>query len=224
MVTTALVLVTGMVFIFAWNPLVHHNGSWATGGDLWGIYRGAHYVAWGSLGGIYTSGTGIVSFPGMAILLAPVAWTTGHFHMSESYGPFFIPRPTAALVLMPVELLLGSTVIFASDALAERLGVGRTRRIWLCLSVGVLAWLVVEVWGHAEDALAVTFAMYAMIAMLNRKWALMGWLFGLGILMQPLVALLLPLFIGASPRGSAVPVGRAVLGALGGPGRRGLRR
>jgi hypothetical protein len=200
-VTTALVLATGMVFIFAWNPLVHHNGSWATGGDLWGIYRGAHYVAWGSLGAIYTGGTGIVAFPGMSVLLAPVAAITGHFHMTESYGPFFIPRPTAALVLMPVELLLASTAIFASDALAERLEVGRRRRIWLCLTVGAVVWPVAEVWGHAEDPLAVALAIYAMIAMLNRKWAVMGWLFGLGILMQPLVALLLPLFIGASPRG-----------------------
>ena len=63
----------------------------------------------------------------------------------------------------------------------------------------MVAWPVVAVWGHAEDVLAMTFAIYAMIAMLDGKWKKMGWLFGLGIVMQPLVALLLPLFIGATP-------------------------
>ena len=72
-------LVIGMIFMFFWNPLVHHVGSWNTGGDLWGIFRGAHYVGWGFPGGIYTSGTGIVTFPGMAILLAPIAMLVDHF-------------------------------------------------------------------------------------------------------------------------------------------------
>jgi hypothetical protein len=55
--------------------------------------------------------------------------------------------------------------------------------------------------GHAEDALALTFATYALIAMLDGKWTRCGWLMGFGIVMQPLVLLLLPLLIGASPAG-----------------------
>jgi hypothetical protein len=191
----------GMAYMFYWNPLVHHNGSWSTGGDLWGIYRGAHYVAWGYLGGIYTNGTGIVAFPGMSVLLAPVAFLTGKLHMSESYAPYFLVRPTAALILQPLEVLLGATVIFASDAVAERLGASSRRRAWLCVVVTIVMWPACAVWGHAEDLLALTFALYAMIALMDRKWSKMGWLFGLGVAMQPLVLLLLPLFIGASPRG-----------------------
>jgi hypothetical protein len=79
---------TGVAFLLAWNPLVHHVSAWATGGDLWGIYRGAHYVGWGSVGDLYTNGTGIVAFPGMAVLLSPVALITWHLHMTESFGPY----------------------------------------------------------------------------------------------------------------------------------------
>jgi hypothetical protein len=56
-------------------------------------------------------------------------------------------------------------------------------------------------WGHAEDVLAVTFALYALMALEDRRWSRCGWLLGFGIVMQPLVALLLPLFIGATPAG-----------------------
>jgi len=214
----------GMAFMLAWNPVVHHSPGWAVGGDLWGIYRGAHYIGWGSLGGIYTSGTGIVAFPGMSVLLTPVALVTWHLHMTESYGPFMLAHPSVALVVMPIELLLASTVVFASDALAERLGVLKRRRMWLCVAVAVIAWPTAALWGHAEDSLAMTFALYAMVAMLDKKWTAMGWLLGLGIVMQPLVTLMIPLFIGATPQGqrfmlavrsaalSAVLVGVAFLG------------
>jgi len=201
---TALLVFIGLLYMFYWNPLVHHANSWATGGDLWGIYRGAHYVGWGSLGGLYSQGTGIVAFPGMAVLLSPIALITWHLHLTESYAPYFLAHPSAALILQPIELLLASTVLFATDALAERLGVVERRRMWLCAVVVCVAWPTAAMWGHAEDSLAVTFALYAMVAMLNKRWAAMGWLFGLGIVMQPLVALMIPLFIGASPRGQRV--------------------
>ena len=195
-----------MVFMLKWFPVVDHTQSWAVGGDSWGIYRGAQYVSWGDLGGIYNQGTGIVSFPGMEILLAPIAMIGDHFNLISSYGPFAIPRPSVALLLVPVELLLAVTVIFAADALAERMGVSSRRRIWMCLMVGVVAWPTAAVWGHAEDSLAVTFALYAMVAMLDRRWARMGWLFGFGIALQPLVGLMLPLFLGCTPRGQRLIV------------------
>ena len=197
----------GMVFMVEWDPLVHHSQNWVIGGDVWGIFRGAQYVSWGDLGGIYNQGNGVVAFPGMEVLLAPVAFVSDHFHLVSSFGPFVIHRPSTALVLMPAELVLASTVVFAADALAERLGVNRRRRICLCAAVAVVAWPTTAIWGHAEDALAMTFTLYALTAMLNRKWALMGWLLGVGVLMQPLVVLLLPLLLGATPRGQRFLLG-----------------
>ena len=158
-------------------------------------------MGWGYLGGIYSDGTGIVTFPGMSILLAPVAMASSHFHMSESFAQFVVAKPSAALILQPVELALTSSVIVASDSLAEQLNVSARRRRYLCIAVAIIAWPVAAVWGHAEDVLVVTLSMYGLVAFLNRKWATMGWLLGFGIVIQPLVALLVPLLIGATPHG-----------------------
>ena len=106
----------GLLYMFLWNPVVHHTSTWAIGGDVWGIYRGGQYVLWGDLGGIYNQGTGIIAFPGMSVLLVPVAFVSQHLNLSSSFGPFMLQRPSVGLVLMPVELLLGSSVIFAADA------------------------------------------------------------------------------------------------------------
>jgi hypothetical protein len=201
---TILMLLAGMLFMFCWNPVVHHYPTWNTGDDLWGIFRGAHYVGWGFLGGIYTPSNGIISLPGMSVLLAPVAVLSGHLHLTESYPPDMLAHPTAALLLQPIVLLLASTTVFASDALAQRLGVMQGRRAHLWFIIAIVAWPTAAVWGHPEDALAMTFAIYAMVAMLDRKWSRCGWLLGVGIVLQPLVALMLPLFIGATPRGKRV--------------------
>jgi hypothetical protein len=203
-ITTVAFVIVGLAFMFAWMPVVNHQAAWYTGDDLWGIFRGAHYVGWGYLGGVYAPGNGIVSFPGIAVVLAPVAMVSGRLHLSESYGSIILLRPTAALLLQPIELLLTATVIFASDALAECLHVPAKRRIALCFAVGAVAWPVAAIWGHAEDALAMTFAMYAMVAVANRKWARCGWLLGLAIVIQPLAALLIPLFVGTVPAGKRV--------------------
>ncbi|MBF6555285.1 MAG: hypothetical protein IVW52_03825 [Acidimicrobiales bacterium] len=197
-------LATGMAFMFEWNPLVHHSDSWNIGSDLWNTFRAAHYVGWGYLGGIYDPANGIITFPGMAALLAPVAMLSGTLHLSESFMPYTVPYPTAALLLVPIELVMAASVVFATDALAESLQVGTRRRAALCVLVAVIAWLTASVWGHPEESLAMTFALYAMIAMLEGKWVRCGWLFSLGIVLQPLVALTLPLFIAATPRGMRI--------------------
>ena len=89
--------------------------------------------------------------------------------MTESFAQIVVARPTAALILEPIELILASTVIVASDALAEKLLVSRQRRFMLSIAVAVVAFPVAAVWGHAEDALTMTFGIYAMAAMLDRR-------------------------------------------------------
>jgi hypothetical protein len=202
---TLISLAAGMALLFGWGPVIAHKPAWATGQDLWGTFRSAHYVGWGDVGGIYTPGTGFVSFPGMPMLLAPVAMLSSWLHLTESFEPYFLARPTAALLLQPIEVSLTCTVIFACDALAQCLNVSRRRRNALCVVVAVLALPVGAAWGHAEDALAMTFAIYSLLAMYQAKWKLSGWLMGFGIVMQPLVGLLLPLMVAAYASGRRMP-------------------
>ena len=180
LVVAGVMLVAGMVFMVAWTPLILHNGSWNMGDDEWGIFRGAHYVGWGYLGGIYTPSNGIISFPGMSVLLAPLAMLSGTLHLTESYPPYFLTQPTAALLLQPAELLLASTVVFAADALAECLEVARRRRVALSFTIGLIAWPTAAIWGHAEDSLAMTFALYALVAFLQKKWTALWMAIGVG--------------------------------------------
>jgi hypothetical protein len=203
---TVVFVAAGMGFMFGWLPIFRHQTGWDTGGDLWGIWRAAHYIGWGFLGGVYDPSTGVNSLPGIEVVLAPFAMVSGHLRLTESFPPYMTAHPTAALLLEPIELLLASTVLFAVDALAEQLRVGKGRRISLCIVATVIAWPTVAIWGHAEVCLALTFAIYALIAALNGKWKACGWLFGFALLMQPLVVMMLPLVVAMSPTGQRVMV------------------
>jgi hypothetical protein len=192
-VTLAFV-VTGMAYSLFWAPVVRHHPYWIDPGDLWATYRDAHYIGWGDLGGIYGAGAGLVTFPGILLALAPVAMLSGALGMTESF-PKFLAHPAAWLVLGPYEMLLSCIVLFASDALAQRLGVGRGRRIVLCLAEAAVLWNVSVWWGHPEDAVAVGFAIYALVFALDGRWTGAGWLFGAAMATQPLVLLMLPVML-----------------------------
>jgi hypothetical protein len=197
-VTVAFVLI-GMAFSFWWGPVVRHHPYWITPGDLWSTYRAAHYVGWGDLGGIYGAGTALVTFPGIVLLLSPVAMVTGKLGLSESF-PKFLAHPTSWFVLGPVSFLLCGIALFASDALARRLGVSRGRRGVLCVAEAVALWNVAVIWGHPEDAVAVGFALYALTFALDGRWTGAGWLFGAAMAVQPLVVLMLPVLLALAGR------------------------
>jgi hypothetical protein len=198
-IVTVLLLGTGMAYSLFWAPVIRHEPMWITPFDLWGTYRAAHYIGWGYLGGIYSSGTGLVTFPGVLLLLAPVAMLTGALGLTEAF-PRLVLHPTAWPLLGPAEMLVGSVALFASDALAERLGVSRTRRFVLCLAEGAVLWNVLVLWGHPEDALAVGLATYALVMALDGRWTGAGWLFGAAMATQPLVALILPVLLAMGGR------------------------
>jgi hypothetical protein len=195
------VVVVGILYFFFYDPLFRHSSTWADPSDLWGMFRASHYVGWGFLGGIYNQETGMVTFPGIAVLLAPIAMLADLFHLSAPIEYFRIAHPSAAPLLVPIVLLLASTVVVAADALADELGVGAARRAIVALLVGAMAWAATIIWGHPEDALVMTFGCLAMVAVLRDNWRRAGWLFGIAIVFQPLIALAIPLFFAATPRG-----------------------
>jgi len=202
MMVTVVVLGTGMAYSLLWGPVVRHQGSWVFPGDIWGAYRSAHFVAWGSFGSVYAASTSIVTFPGILMLFAPLAMFTGSLGMTESF-PFFPPHPAAWLLLGPYEILIGCVALFACDALAERLEVSSGRRVVLCVVEGVVLWPVLVAWGHPEDALALALAVYAMVFALDHRWTGAGWLFGAAIATQPLVVLMLPVVLAMSGKRQA---------------------
>ena len=194
----ALVVGVGMLYTLVWGLLVQHGSHWVVPGDIWGTFRAAHYVGWGDIGDVYSPQTALVSLPLVTVVLAPVAMLSGHFGLTESL-PYFLPHPTAWLLLGPAELLIGASVLFPLDALAEHLGIAARRRIALCAVETVLVWPVLALWGHPEDALALTFALYGLLAALRGRWAPAGWLWGAALATQPLVVLMLPLAFALAP-------------------------
>jgi hypothetical protein len=189
---------TGMAFSFVWAPVVRHHTGWVVPGDIWGTFRSAHYVAWGDIGDVYAQGTGLVTLPGISVLLAPVAFVTYHLGLSEPY-PIAIPHPTAWLFLGPAMLLLGTLALFATDALAEWLGVGHRQRVVLVVVEAVFLWPVIAVWGHPEDPVALGLAVYGLLSALKGRWRSCGWLWGAALVVQPLVVLVLPIIFALAP-------------------------
>jgi hypothetical protein len=208
---SAWLVAAGLAYLLGWSLVVHHS-LWTTGNDLWGIFRAAHYVGWGFLGGIYTPSNGVNTLPGMSVLLAPVAMASGALGLTESSPTLFLYQPSAALLLQPIELLCACSVLFAADSVAVLLAIRASLRVWLIGVIAVVAWPVAALWGHAEDLLAVTFALVAIRLLLAGKSHRTGWLLGVGIVLQPLVVFLLPIGVGASAVGRR---GRLVAQALG---------
>jgi hypothetical protein len=187
----AAIVVVGMAVSFWINPLTGRASAWFVPSDLWDTFRASQYVAWGFEGEIYRSQTFFDSFPGIAVLLAPVAKLTGLWHMSESF-PLHLVRPTSWLILGPVELILGGVVLFPLDALARHLDVPARRRVALTCLEAALVWPVVAIWGHPEYTVALAFGIYGLLAAFNGRWVRVGVYFGLALLFQPLTLLVLP--------------------------------
>ncbi len=182
----------GMAYSLAWERVAHHTGGWSTPADLWATFRAAHLVGWGGEGLLYGSGTGLVTLPGIAVVLAPVAMVSGALHLSESF-PLALAHPTAWLLVGPVEMALGAVLLFPLDDLARRIGVPSRRRVVLVWLEAALVWPVVVLWGHPEDPLALACALYGLMAALDGRWRRGAVLFAVAVAVQPLTVLLLPI-------------------------------
>ncbi len=200
LVVTALTLGLQAVYSLWWAPVVRHHGYWVYPGDIWGEFRSAHFIGWGDLGGVYSASTALVTFPGMLLVLAPIAMLCGALGLTESF-PYVLPHPTAWLVLGPYVIVVSCIALFACDALAERLGITRARRAWLCFAEGVVLWNVSVHWGHPEDALAMALALYAFVMAIDGRFTPAGWLLGAAVATQPLVLLMLPVMMAWAGRG-----------------------
>jgi hypothetical protein len=192
------ILVFGLAYSFFWNLVVHHVAIWTTPPDLWNTFRDAHYVIWNGEGQVYNANTSFVTFPGIAVFLAPFAELQNLFHLTESY-PVYLMKPTAWYVLGPVDMLCGGVLLFPLDAMARRLSLSFTRRGIATLLQVILIFPVVVYWGHPEDTLALAFALYGVLAGYDRRWLHSAGFFALAVVFQPLTLLILPIALAYVP-------------------------
>jgi hypothetical protein len=67
------------------------------------------------------------------------------------------------------------------------------------LAEAALIWPAVAMWGHPEDTIALAFGFYGLIAAHDRRWVHAAGFMALAVAFQPLVLLILPIFLAYVP-------------------------
>jgi hypothetical protein len=194
--TAALILI-GMVGTTVVGPHLVGRVRWSLPDDLWGTLVAADRLVHLNLAGLYTQPTGLVTFPGAAVILAPVATLIDAAGLSLQHPGPQNPHPAVWLVAGPYMIAISGVALFAADALAERLRVPRWKRFFLAGVSAVALWNVSVQWGHPEDAVAVGLLLFGILALSQARTARSAWLLGAAIAVQPLVLLALPILLAA---------------------------
>src|SRR6266702_2295870 len=176
-----------------WGPRFYGKTAWALPDDLWGTLIAAQRLAHLDLAGLYTYPTQLVSLPGAAIILVPAIAV-----IDPAGLPLTVPHahgayPSVWLFAGPYQVAISAVVLFAADAIAERLGASKPKRFWLAAAGATALWSVTIRWGHPEDAVAIGLLLYAILALADARPARSAWLAGAAVAVQPLVLLAFPL-------------------------------
>jgi hypothetical protein len=178
-----------------WSPLITGAHGWPLPDDLWATLAAAQRLAHLDIGNLYTPPTGLVSFPGAAVILVPVTAVMDAAGISLRVpGPHYL-HPAAWLVAGPYQIAVSAVALFAADAIAERQGAGRPKRALLAAASATTLWCVSVHWGHPEDAVAVGLLLYGILALSQAAPARSAWLIGAAVAVQPLVLIALPVLL-----------------------------
>jgi len=192
---TAGVIAIGMASTIWWGPAMIGKTAWALPDDLWGTMAAAHRLAHLNIGGLYTQPTGLITLPGAAVILVPLALLADAAGLSLAVQSAHNAQPAVWLVAGPYEVVLSAVALFAADALAEHLGAARNQRALLALASAGALWSVSVRWGHPEDAMSVGLFLYGILALARSRPTRAAWLTGAAIAIQPLVLLALPVVL-----------------------------
>ena len=198
-----------------WGPVYYGQTTWAVPDDLWATLVAAQRFLHLDLAGLYTAPTNLVSFPGAAVILVPVAAIMDAAGIPINAGRQGV-HPVGWLVAGPLETLLAAVALFAADALAQRMGVNLLKRFLLAGAGATALWNVTVRWGHPEDAVAIGLLLYGVLALSNGRPDRAAWLAGAGVAVQPLALLAFPLVAIAAVEPRRLPgfVARAATPAL----------
>lgn len=189
----------GMATTVWWGPAFSGHSTWALPDDLWGTLIAAQRLAGGHLAGLYSQPTGLVSFPGAAVILLPAVSLMNLAGVRVQSPSALNAHPSSWLVAGPYEIVISCSVLFATDALAEHLGLSRPKRFVLATAEAIALWSVSVRWGHPEDAVAVALLLFGILAIGRGSIVRAAWLIGAGVAVQPLVLLALPVVLVALP-------------------------
>ena len=188
-------IIIGMIGSTIVGPHLVGRVRWSLPDDLWGTLIAADRLVHLNLAGLYTQPTGLVTFPGAAVILAPVATLIDAAGLSLQHPGPHNTHPAVWLVAGPYMIAISGVALFAADALAERLRVPRGKRLFLAGASAVALWNVSVQWGHPEDAVAVGLLLFGILALSQERAARSAWLLGAAIAVQPLVLLALPILL-----------------------------
>jgi hypothetical protein len=199
-----------------WGPRYYGKTAWAVPDDLWATMVAAQRLLHLDLGGLYTAPTNLISFPGTAVILVPLAGVIDVAGLPLHAGRQGA-HPGEWLLAGSYETAISAVALFAADAIAERLGASLPKRFWLAAAGATALWNVTVRWGHPEDAVAVGLLLYAVLALPQARpgrataapaaataapatAAPAAWLAGAAVAVQPLVLLAFPVLAAAVGR------------------------
>jgi hypothetical protein len=185
----------GMASTTWWGPDLVGKPAWQLPTDLWGTLTAAQRLWHLNLSGLYTQPTGLIAFPGAALILVPVVAVIDAAGLGLAAPGAHNTQPDTWLLAGPYEIALCAIALFAADSIAERLGVTRPKRAVLAAAEAVALWNVSSRWGHPEDAVAVGLLLFGILALAESKPRRAAWLIGAAIAVQPLVLLALPVVL-----------------------------
>jgi len=206
-------LVAGMLTTTGGAHLIGHGG-WGLPNDLWATLVAAERMVHGDFARLYTAPTALVAPPGTPVVLLPAAALVMALGLTPGPPVTQSLTPSAWWAAGSYEIAVTCLVLFAADALAERMGVTLGRRAVLALGEAVALWNVSVRWGHPEDAVAVAFLLFALVALADGRAGRSGWLVGAGVAVQPLILLALPVVLAAVGTRRAVAYAARALGPL----------
>jgi len=188
-------ILIGMATTTLAEPKMLGTAAWSLPDDLWGTMVAAQRLVHLHPGGLYTQPTALITFPGAAVVLAPLVALTDAAGLSLAHQSPGNGQPVVWLVAGPYTIAISAVALLAADALAERMEASRVKRAFLAGAGALLLWSVAVEWGHPEDAIAVGLLLFAILGLSGGRHVRAGWLTGLAIAVQPLVLLAVPIML-----------------------------
>ena len=195
LLATVGLIAIGMASTIWWGPHLVGSSAWSLPHDLWGTLVAGRRLLHLDLSGLYTQPTGLITFPGAAVILVPVVAVIDAAGLSLQVPGAQDAHPAVWLLAGPYEIALSAVALFAADAIADHLGVARRNRALLAAASAVALWSVSVRWGHPEDAVAVGLLLFGILALSGSRAGRSAWLTGAAVAVQPLVLLALPIVV-----------------------------